>query len=299
MSNLRAPDRQDPFVAHRSLFFTVAYEILGSAADAEDVVQEAWLRWAELGLDVRAGVRDPRAYLVRTVTRQALNRLRTLSRRREDYVGEWLPEPLLTVPDVAEDVELAESVSIAMLTVLESLTPVERAAFVLREVFDVPYEEIAEAVGKSAAAVRQIVSRARSHVVARRPRMRVDRSEQQEVVERFLAAVTTGDVQGLMDVLAPDVVLIADGGGIAQAVRVPVYGAKKVTNLLRSFPQAALNPKIALLWLNGGLGIRIDDEAGGPSLISLVVEDGRIARIFAMRNPDKLGYLEEETLLAR
>lgn len=299
MSSLGATDRPDPFVAHRSLLFTVAYEMLGSAADAEDVVQEAWLRWAELGAGARAGVRDPRAYLVRIVTRQALNRLRALSRRREDYVGEWLPEPLLTVPDVAEDVELAESVSIAMLTVLESLTPVERAVFVLREVFDVPYEEIAEAVGKSAAAVRQIVSRARSHVAARRPRMRVDRSEQQEVVERFLAAVTTGDVQGLMDVLAPDVVLIADGGGVAQAVRVPVYGAKKVTNLLRSFPEAALNPKIALLWLNGGLGIRIDDEAGGPSLISLVVEDGRIARIFAMRNPDKLGHLEEETRLAR
>ena len=286
----------DPFVRHRRLLFTVAYEMLGSASDAEDVVQETWLRWSTVD---HAEVRDPRAYLVRTVTRQALNRLRTLSRRREDYVGEWLPEPLLTVPDVAEDVELAESVSIAMLTVLESLTPVERAAFVLREVFDVPYEEIAEAVGKSVAAVRQIVSRARSHVVARRPRMRVDRSEQQEVVERFLAAVTTGDVQGLMDVLAPDVVLIADGGGVAQAVRVPVYGAKKVTNLLRSFPQAALNPKIAVLWLNGDLGIRIDDEAGGPSLISLVVEDGRIARIFAMRNPDKLGHLEAETRLAR
>lgn len=164
MSSLGATDRADPFVAHGSLFFTVAYEMLGSAADAEDVVQEAWLRWAELDPDVRAGVRDPQAYLVRTVTRQALNRLRALSRRREDYVGEWLPEPLLTVPDVAEDVELAESVSIAMLTVLESLTPMERAVFVLREVFDVPYDEIAEAVGKSAAAVRQILSRARSHV---------------------------------------------------------------------------------------------------------------------------------------
>ncbi|BAS18032.1 ECF RNA polymerase sigma factor SigJ [Arthrobacter sp. Hiyo8] len=299
MSSSGAADSLDLFVTHRSLLFTVAYEMLGSAADAEDVVQEAWLRWSDLGAGARVEVRDPRAYFVRIVTRQALNRLRTLSRRREDYVGEWLPEPLLTVPDVAEDVELAESVSIAMLTVLESLTPVERAVFVLREVFDVPYEEIAEAVGKSAAAVRQIVSRARSHVAARRPRMRVDRSEQQEVVERFLAAVTTGDVQGLMDVLAPDVVLIADGGGLAQAVRVPVYGAKKVTNLLRSFPEAALNPKIALLWLNGGLGIRIDDEAGGPSLISLVVEDGRIARIFAMRNPDKLGHLEEETQLVR
>jgi RNA polymerase sigma-70 factor (ECF subfamily) len=292
-------DGLDLFVTHRSLLFTVAYEMLGSAADAEDVVQEAWLRWAALEPEARAAVREPRSYFVRIVTRQALNRMRTLSRRREEYVGEWLPEPLLTVPDVAEDVELAESVSIAMLTVLESLAPVERAVFVLREVFDAPYEEIAEAVGKSTAAVRQISSRARSHVAARRPRMQVDRSEQQAVVERFLAAVTTGDVQGLMDVLAPDVVLIADGGGIAQAARVPVYGARKVVNLLRPFPKVAVNPRSALLWFNGGLGIRIDDEVGGPSLISVVVEDGRIARIFAMRNPDKLGWLEAETELVR
>ena len=138
----------DPFVTHRSLLFTVAYEMLGSAADAEDIVQETWLRWADVN---QAGVRDPRAYLVRIVTRQALNRLRTLSRRREDYVGEWLPEPLATSPDVAEDVELAESVSIAMLTVLETLGPAERAVFVLREVFDTPYDEIAEAVGKKPA----------------------------------------------------------------------------------------------------------------------------------------------------
>jgi RNA polymerase sigma factor (sigma-70 family) len=136
----------DPFVAHRSLLFTVAYEMLGSAADAEDVVQETWLRWAELGTG-QQDVRDPRAYLVRIVTRQALNRLRTQARRREEYVGPWLPEPLVTSPDVAEDVELAESVSIAMLTVLETLGPIERAVFVLREVFDTPYEEIAGAVG--------------------------------------------------------------------------------------------------------------------------------------------------------
>src|ERR671915_250609 len=180
--------RDDAFVTHRSLLFTVAYEMLGSAADAEDVVQETWLRWA--GVD-HAEVRDPRAYLVRIVTRQALNRLRTLARRREEYVGEWLPEPLLTSPDVAEDVELAESVSIAMLTVLETLTPVERAVFVLREVFDTPYDEIAQAVGKTAAAVRQIAHRARQHVAARRPRMRVSRVEQQRVVDRFLAALTT------------------------------------------------------------------------------------------------------------
>src|SRR3954451_18589846 len=153
----------DEFIAHRSLLFTVAYEMLGSAADAEDVVQETWLRWDGIGAAGRAEVRDPRAYLVRTVTRQALNRMRTVARQREQYVGEWLPEPLLTSPDVAEDVALAESVSMAMLTVLETLGPTERAVLVLHEVFDVPYEEIAEAVGKSAAAVRQIAHRAREH----------------------------------------------------------------------------------------------------------------------------------------
>ncbi|MEU8611896.1 sigma-70 family RNA polymerase sigma factor, partial [Actinoplanes sp. NPDC048791] len=154
----------DPFLTHRSLLFTVAYEMLGSAADAEDVVQETWLRWADLDAGARGEVRDPRAYLVRVVTRQALNRMRTLARRREEYVGEWLPEPLLTSPDVAEDVELAESVSFAMLTVLETLGPTERAVFVLREVFELPYEEIAAAVGKTAAAVRQLAHRAREHV---------------------------------------------------------------------------------------------------------------------------------------
>src|SRR3989337_1848052 len=158
------------FEAHRSLLFTVAYEMLGSAADAEDVVQESWLQWADVD---HAQVRDPRAFLIRIVPRQALNRMRTLVRRRETYVGEWLPEPLLTAPDVAEDVELAESVSIAMLTVLETLGPAERAGFVLREVFDAPYDEIAEAAGKSAATVRQIARRAREHVAARRPRVEV------------------------------------------------------------------------------------------------------------------------------
>ena len=153
----------DPVVTHRSLLFTVAYEMLGSAADAEDVVQEAWLRWADAD---RAAVRDPRAYLVRIVTRKALDRLRARVRRREDYVGEWLPEPLLTGPDVAEDVEFAESVSIAMLTVLETLGPAERAVFELHEVFDVPYDEIAAAVGKAPAAVRQIAHRGREHVAA-------------------------------------------------------------------------------------------------------------------------------------
>ena len=180
----------DPFVAHRSLLFTVAYEMLGSAADAEDVVQETWLRW-DRSVTTGREVRDPRAYLVRIVTRQALNRLRTLARRREEYVGEWLPEPLLTTPDVAEDVELAESVSIAMLTVLETLTP-DRARGVraARGLRPARTTRSPQAVDKSPAAVRQIAHRAREHVAARRPRMEVDRREQQQVVERFLAAVT-------------------------------------------------------------------------------------------------------------
>ena len=184
----------DPFVTHRGLLFTVAYEMLGSATDAEDVVQETWLRWAAVD---RTEVRDPRAYLVRIVTRQALNRLRTVSRRREDYVGEWLPEPLLTAPDLADDAELAENVSIALLTVLETLGPVERAVFVLHEVFETPYDEIAEVVGKTPAAVRQIADRAREHVAARRPRMHVDRAQQEATLERFMAAVTSGDLPAL------------------------------------------------------------------------------------------------------
>jgi RNA polymerase sigma-70 factor (TIGR02957 family) len=289
---------EDPFVTHRSLLFTVAYEMLGSAADAEDVVQETWLKWADVD---QAEVREPRAYLVRIVTRQALNRLRTLARRREEYVGEWLPEPLLTSPDVAEDVELTESVSIAMLTVLETLGPTERAVFVLREVFDVPYGEIAEAVGKSQAAVRQIAHRAKQHVVARQPRMQVSRTEQQAVIERFLTALTTGDLQGLLDVLAPDVVLVADGGGIATAVRIPLVGALVIGKALARFATrketegAAASPVV----FNGAPGARIDIDGVLDTAISVVVADGKITHIFAIRNPDKLSRLANETQLSR
>jgi RNA polymerase sigma-70 factor (ECF subfamily) len=290
---------EDPFVTHRSLLFTVAYEMLGSAADAEDVVQETWLRWANIGDEGRDDVRDPRAYLVRMVTRQALNRMRALARRREDYVGEWLPEPLLTSPDVAEDVELAESVSIAMLTVLETLGPVERAVFVLREVFDVPYDEIAEAVDKSGAAVRQIAHRARRHVAARRPRIEVSRTEQQQVVERFLAALTTGDVQGLMDVLAPDIILVADGGGIAQAVRRPVKGSKRVAKLLSGFPKFVPDAELTTPLLNGAVAVRLDPAGELDTAVTFVIEDGRISRIYAIRNPHKLARLDAEAMLAR
>ena len=283
----------DPFVTHRSLLFTVAYEMLGSAADADDVLQESWLRWA--GID-RAQVLDPRAYLVRIVTRQALNRLRAVSRRREDYVGQWLPEPLLTSPDIADDVELAESVSIAMLTVLETLGPTERAVFVLREVFDTPYEEIAEAIAKSPDAVRQIARRARDHVADRRPRMPVSQAEQQAVVERFLVAVRTGHVQELMEVMAPDVVLIADGGGSAGRAR---------SDPRRRTGRPAPGPRQP--GADAGHERRVAErlpaarvEIGGQmAVVSLVIEDGRLTRIYAMANPAKLTRLDAPAVLTR
>jgi len=285
----------DLFVTHRSLLFTVAYEMLGSAADADDVLQEAWLRWANVD---QSQVSDPRAYLIRVVTRQALNQMRTLSRRREDYVGEWLPEPLLTSPDVAEDVELAESVSMAMLTVLETLEPTERAVFVLREVFDMPYGQIAEAMGKSVAAVRQMAWRAREHVAARRPRVQVNRSEQQVVVERFLSAARTGQIRDLMDIMAPDVVLTADGGGLVPAARVPIRGAEQVATLLVRAQQVQAGFTTRILWLNCSPAGRI--EIGGQSIaVSLVVEDGRVSRIFAVANPRKLTRLDTPAELAR
>ena len=285
----------DPFVDHRSLLFTVAYEMLGSRADAEDVLQEAWLRWADVD---QSQVRDPRAYLIRVVTRQALNQMRTLSRRREQYVGEWLPEPLLTGPDIADDVQLAESVSIAMLTVLETLGPTERAVFVLREVFEMPYGEIAEAVGKSTVTARQIARRAREHVAARRPRVHVSRSEQQAVVERFLLAVRTGDLHELMELLAPDVVFIADGGGVARAARSPIRGAEVVAKALARAHRVLASLETTTVWLNGAPAGRIEIN-GEPAAASLVVEDGRITRIYVTVNPQKLTRLDEPAELAR
>lgn len=284
----------DPFVTYRSLLFTVAYEMLGSAQDAEDVVQETWLRWSRIELDE---VRDPRAYLVRIVTRQALNRLRTLSRRREEYVGEWLPEPLLVDSDVAQDAELAENVSIAMLTILETLRPVERAVFVLHEVFDVPYEEIAEVVGKTQSAVRQIAHRARAHVAARRPRMQIGRALQKEVVENLLAAFTSGNVEELLKVLAPDVVLVADGGGQVPAARKPIIGAARVAAFLA---RAAALPDLvtSVASFNGMPGLRVE-VAGTPIVVSVSVEDACITRIYAIANPLKLVWLNKSAKLRR
>ena len=294
----RTGSTDDPFVIHRNLLFTVAYEMLGSAADAEDVLQESWLRWADVD---QSEVREPRPYLVRIVTRQALNHLRTVSRRREDYVGEWLPEPLLTSPDVAEDVELAESVSIAMLTVLETLAPTERAVFVLREVFDLPYDEIADAVDKSPAAVRQIAHRAKDHVAARRPRVPVKRDEQERVIERFIAAVNTGDLQSLMDVLAPDVVAVADGGGrVRGAARRPIVGAERLVAYLQGGTakfgvQLVASPAL----VNGAPGVRVEVEGKLVAALSMTIEKDRIARIFSVANPDKLTWLDAEATLER
>ncbi|WP_395244149.1 RNA polymerase sigma-70 factor [Agromyces sp. MMS24-K17] len=290
----------DPFVTHRRLLFTVAYELLGSAADAEDVLQESWLRWAAVD---RSSVREPRPYLVQLVTRQALNQLRTMSRRREEYVGEWLPEPLLTSPDVADDVELADHLSIAMLTVLETLGPAERAVFVLREVFDVPYDEIAEAVGKTPAAVRQIAHRARSHVDARRPRVgaAVSSSEHARAVEQLVVAVNTGDLQGLMDVLAPDVVSVADGGGkVRGAARRPIIGAERMARYLVGGLAKLDRPYLAsIAWVNGQPALRMEVDGEVAGIVSVEVEGGRITRIYSIANPDKLGWLDEEAALAR
>ena len=287
----------EAFVEHRNLLFTVAYEILGSAADAEDAVQETWLRWAGVDHDE---VREPRAYLVRIATRQALNRLRTLGRRKESYVGSWLPEPLLTSPDVAEDVELAESVSMAMMLVLETLGPTERAVFVLREVFELDYDEIAAAVDKKTPAVRQIAHRARSHVAARRPREMVSSDETREALAAFRRATQSGDIQGLLDVLAPDVVLLGDGGGVKQAIPRPIKGADKVSRLLMAgmnripagseLRSAQVNGYPALvLWMDGEL----------DTVVTARVEDGRISELYAVRNPEKLSYMQLETMLRR
>lgn len=286
--------RTEPFLAHRRLLFTVAYEMLGSAADAEDVLQEVWLRWD--GGD-RSDVRDPRAYLVRTTTRVSLNRLRTLARRREEYVGPWLPEPLLTAPDVAHDVELADSVSTAMLLVLETLPPTERAVFVLREVFDVPYAEVAAALDKSEAAVRQVASRARAHVAERRPRTSVTARERDTVVARFRAATETGDLQALMDVLAPDVVLLSDGGGQVRAALQPIHGRDKVLRFLWAVAPADLELEPA--WVNGAPAIRFVVGGRLDGVATLVVEDGVVTRLFFVRNPDKLAALAAEVGLAR
>ncbi|MCF1598384.1 RNA polymerase sigma-70 factor [Streptomyces muensis] len=283
------------FVAHRDLLFTVAYEMLGSAADAEDVLQETWLRWVDVDL---ARVRDRRAYLVRITTRQALNRLRALKRRKEAYVGPWLPEPLLTAPDVAEDVELSENLSLALMYILETLSPTERAVFVLREVFDFGYDDIAAAIGKSAAATRQISSRARRHVDARRPRTPASPEETRATLRSFQRALETGDLQGLLDVLAPDVVFVSDGGGLKLAALRPVVGADKALRYMAGSIDKAggvLTGEPTTINGNPGLILRLDDEIDG--VLAFSVENTRVTALYYIRNPEKLTRVDSETPL--
>ncbi|MEU0315937.1 RNA polymerase sigma-70 factor [Nocardioides sp. NPDC006273] len=298
MSHRGEPDpATEAFLTHRNLLFTVAYEMLGMAADAEDVLQETWLRWADVDLGT---VRDQRAYLVKITTRQALTRLRTLGRRKESYVGPWLPEPLLTAPDVAEDIELADSLSMAMLLVLETLGPTERAVFVLREVFDLGYDEIAEAVDKTPPAVRQIAHRARSHVAARRPREAVARAETLAVFEAFQRAIQTGDLQSLVDILAPGVVALSDGGGIKQAMPRPIVGAEKVANLfalLLGTVGAELSVEPAQINGSPGLFLRLDGVL--DMVVAVRIDEGLVTGLYSVRNPEKLSHVQRETAVSR
>lgn len=283
------------FVRHRDLLFTIAYEITGSVADAEDVAQESYLRWQEAARTTEIG--NPRAYLARIATRQALNRQRGNARRREDYVGPWLPEPLVTVPDVADDAVLADSVSMAMMVVLDSLTPDERAVFVLREVFAFGHDEIADVLGKSNAAVRQIAHRARSGIQARRPALDapVPRSPAaQQVAERFLRAATTGQLQDLLDVLAPDVVLTADGGGKVSAGLRPVRTADKVGRFLIGIQAKGFGGPVRIepVLVNGRAGILGYVGEVLDTVLTWDVVDDRISAIYLVRNPDKVRAAE-------
>jgi len=285
-----AGDHADRFVLLRPLLFTIAYEIIGSTTEADDVLQDSYLRWAPVDL---AGVHDTKSYLARLVTRQALNALRADARRREDYVGPWLPEPLLLDDqDPSADVILAESVSMAMLVLLETLSPDERAVFVLREVFGFDYDDIASAVDKSVAAVRQVAHRAREHVQARRQRFTpVDPAQNARIAAEFMAAAAGGDVQTVMSMLAPDVVWTSDGGGKASAARRPVIGADKVARAIvgivgRGMQLPDVRAEMAICNAAPAVVLYAGDRLEGIFTIEIV--DGKISNFYAMRNPDKL-----------
>jgi RNA polymerase sigma-70 factor (TIGR02957 family) len=295
----RRPDAADVFDEHRSLLVSVAYRILGSVTDAEDAVQEAYLRWS--GVE-HSEINDPRAFLVRVTTRLAIDRLRRARTRRESYVGPWLPEPILTRQDPSEEVEMAESVSMAMLVVLETLSPLERAVFVLREAFGMPHAEIAEVLGRSEEAVRQLARRAREHVRERRTRFDADQDEQRRVTERFLEATSTGDFGALMAVLSPGVELVADSGGKALAPRRPVRGAQKVARFLLAVAterntarflksigsQPSGEVRIHLAPVNGDPGVVITAGNEPISALALDVSDGLVHTIRLIANPEKL-----------
>jgi RNA polymerase sigma-70 factor (TIGR02957 family) len=287
------------FDEHRDLLISIAYRVLGSVTDAEDTVQEAWLRWSKVD---PAEISNPRAFLVRVTTRLAIDRLRRAKARRESYVGPWLPEPILTDTDVAEDVALAESVSMAMLVVLETLSPLERAVFVLREAFGMPYTEIGEVIGRKEEAVRQLARRARDHVQERRTRFEADQTEQHRVTEHFLEAASSGDLEALMGVLAPSVTLVADGGGRALAPRRPVRGAEKVARFLlavateeksaRFLESIGAEPvadlRVYPAQVNGGPGVVITSQGRPVSALLLDVADGAVQTIHLVASPEKL-----------
>jgi len=267
-----------------------AYRILGTVADAEDAVQETWLRWADLGPSRRSAVRDPRAYLLTVATRQALNRVRQQQNRREDYVGPWLPEPVATDRGPAESVELADSVSMAMLVVLESLSPLERAAFVLHDVFGLSFAEVATTLDRSEAAVRQLANRARGHVHSRRPEV-VDRSRHDAVLDRFVQHLASGDMEKFMALLAPDVVLITDGGGVKRAALRPIHGPEKVVRWLLGViqrPDYTGAPRVELARLNDETAILMYVADELDTVAFLTVEDRGVTALHIVRNPDKL-----------
>jgi RNA polymerase sigma-70 factor, ECF subfamily len=284
----------DVFEEHRSFLLGVAYRMLGRVADAEDVVQDAWLRWAAAD---RGDVREPRAYLVRVVTRLALDRLARIKVRNEAYVGPWLPEPYVTdfgdtVQDTAERAVLADSVSLAVLVVLESLSPLERAVFVLREAFGYPHADIAAVLDRSESAVRQLAGRARRHVDERRPRYDVDPVQRRELTERFLAAATEGDLDGLLDLLAPDVRLVGDSGGKSKAPLRVLESADHVGRFLVGVSRKGVpDLSVRVLELNGGPAILLLSGGKPDSVLQLDVADGRVQTVYAVRNPDKLRAL--------
>ncbi|MFD9116202.1 RNA polymerase sigma-70 factor [Streptomyces bottropensis] len=288
----------DVFEEHRSVLMGVAYRMLGRVADAEDVVQEAWLRWS--GAD-RSEVREPRGYLVRVTTRLAIDRLRQVRSRDEAYPGPWLPEPYVTdygatVPDTAERAVLADTVSLAVLVVMESLSPLERAVFVLREAFGYPYAEIAAMIDRAEPAVRQLAGRARRHVDERRPRYEVDPAERRELTERFLAAAAGGDLDRLMALLAPDVRLVGDGGGLGKAPVRVLETADKVGRFLHGVAGKGLvDASFRFLEVNGGLAVVLLSGGKVDSVFQLDVADGRIQCVYILRNPEKLLSLPEVT----
>lgn len=296
------------FEAHRSRLWAVAYRITGSVADADDAVQEAWLRWDALPDDV---VDEPRAYLTTVVSRICYDQLSSARSRRETYVGPWLPEPVLDAaghlavhaddPQSPEDrVTLDESVGMAMLTVLERLTPAERTAFILHDVFAVPFPEIAEVVGRTPESVRQLASRARRHVRAQAPRRSVDRAEHRRAVEAFLTAVMGGDFEGLLEVLDPQVVWRADGGGRVRAARKPVVGRENVARYARGLGKK-FDPermRLSVREVNGAPGLVYVDRVGRRlGVIAFTLgDDGRITEVDLVLNPDKLRHLDLDAL---